>query len=107
MLRTTSGSVSRRKVAIVTNQVPDIRYPVFRRLMADPDLWLEIFLSGPLSRSSANAQAQLPLVASKTWSFRFTIQHREVGTIQRDEVGIPIGLWRDLLRFRPDVIVSG
>jgi len=96
-----------RKVAIVTNQIPDFRYPVFRRLMADPALQLRIFLSAPLARSSANARAHLPLVASKTFRFRFTIHHREVDTVQHDEFGIPVALWRDLLKFRPDAIVTG
>lgn len=95
------------RVAVVTNCIPPYRFPIFRALSKDPSLSLCIFVSLPLEASSELAREHLHLERPLTLNVSMGTRHVEVGTRQKEAVPLPIGLIWSLMRFRPDVIVSG
>src|SRR5580692_4345221 len=94
-------------IAFVTNIVPAYRYPAFDRVRRVNDFHVQIFVTRPLTESCAEAVANLPMKHSAGWTLFRTIKHRLSGAMQREPLSIPLGLASDLLKFRPDVIVSG
>lgn len=94
-------------IAFVTNIIPAYRYPVFDLVSRVSDFHVQIFVTRPLTESCEEAVANLPVKHSASWSFFRTVRHRLSGATQREPVSIPLRLARDLLKFRPDVIVSG
>ena len=95
------------RVAVATNCIPPYRYPVFRQLSDNPALTLRIFVSLPLDASSELARSTLPIDHPLTINFRLDTRHVEADTRQTEAVPLPMGLIWALLRFWPEVIVSG
>lgn len=106
-----TGIVSLQKnwvrTAFVTNVIPDYRYPVFKKLLDEACDDLRIFVSQPTARSCALAKQHLPLRFSSGLNLSWTTKHSRSGAHQREPLPIPILLFVDLLRFQPQVIVSG
>lgn len=97
-----------RKVAFITNIVPDYRCPIFELLAATLDRdEFRIFVTVPLEQSCRQARERLPLHYSLTYQFWFTTHHRGSGGEQREPIPIPLALFKDLLAYRPDVVVAG
>ena len=95
------------RIAILTNVILNYRFPVFEELANTPGWDLRIFLSQPLSKSDPAARERLPLHYSKTINLSLGTYHRMVDTEQREVLPLPLFLPWDLVRFRPDVIISG
>lgn len=95
------------RIAILTNVILNYRFPVFKELANTPGWDLRIFLSQPLSKSDPAARERLPLHYSRTINLSLKTHHRIVDTEQREVLPLPLFLLWDLIRFRPDVIISG
>jgi glycosyltransferase involved in cell wall biosynthesis len=95
------------RVAVATNFIPPYRFPIFRDLSANPSLSLCIFVSMPLEASCDLARTHLHLERPLTLNVNIGTKHVEVGTHQKEEVPLPIGLTCSLIRFRPKAIISG
>jgi glycosyltransferase involved in cell wall biosynthesis len=95
------------RIAVITNAIPDYRYPVFKRLLDTGQSSYRIFTSLPIQRSCALARQHLPLRFSAGFNLPWTTRHAERRTRQRELIAIPWSLAGDLWRFRPQVIVSG
>jgi glycosyltransferase involved in cell wall biosynthesis len=96
-----------RRVAVVTNEIPEYRYPIFKRLFDLRTLDLYFLLSLPIDRSCYSAQQHLPLKYSRSINVWFETRHRESGGTQREQMPIPVALLKDLLSLRPNVIIAG
>src|SRR5450755_191303 len=96
-----------RRVAVVTNEIPEYRYPIFKRLFDLRTLDLYFLLSSPIDRSCYSAQQHLPLKYSRSINVWFETRHRESGGTQREQIPIPVALLKDLLSLRPNVIIAG
>lgn len=106
-MKNAARSVKRSKVAVLTNIVPTYRYPIFAALARQETLDLRIFVSLPIERSTPEAQATLPLHYSPGINLRWRTYHRQVARSQIEPLHIPLRLFYDLARFRPQVIISG
>jgi len=95
------------RVAVLTNIVPSYRYPIFAALARQSAMELRIFVSLPAERSVAQARATLPLRYSPGINLRWRTYHRQADRHQTEPLHIPVRLFYDLLRFRPQVIISG
>jgi glycosyltransferase involved in cell wall biosynthesis len=95
------------KVAFVTNFIPIYRFPVYRMLNRLGGFDFEIFTSMPLALSCREALASLPIKYSASLNIPRGTRHRVSGGRQRELVSLPLGLIRDLIAYRPDVIVAG
>lgn len=96
-----------RRVAVVTNCIPVYRYPVFQRLAASGQNQWQFFLSLPPQHSCEDARNNLPLHFTFGFNPWFKSTHSHVRSVQREQLSIPISLVADLLKFRPDLIISG
>src|ERR1700730_12444171 len=96
-----------QRIAIVTNEIPEYRYPVFKRLIESPGIDCRILVTSPIERSCVLARQNLPLKYSTSVSFWRKTRHRDSGTTQREQVPIPVALIADLLSFRPNTIIAG
>jgi glycosyltransferase involved in cell wall biosynthesis len=95
------------KVAFVTNFIPIYRFPVYQMLIRLGGFDLKILTSMPLSLSCRDAAAALPIKYSASLNVSRSTRHRVSGGRQQEFVSIPLGLIRDLIAYRPDVIVAG
>lgn len=100
-------AMQRTRVAVLTNIVPSYRYPIFAALAQQQDLDLRIFVSLPIERSVPQARTTLPLHYSPGINLRWRTYHRQAARHQTEPLHIPVRLLYDLLRFRPQVIISG
>jgi glycosyltransferase involved in cell wall biosynthesis len=93
------------RVALLTNILPVYRVPVFRALAATPGWKLRVFLSEGSPRPD---DAGFDIEEVKTWSWqrRFAPRSQEDAT-QVVTAQLPWGLPGALLRFQPDVVISG
>jgi glycosyltransferase involved in cell wall biosynthesis len=93
------------RVALVTNILPAYRVPVFRALAATPGWQLRVFLSSG-SACPENPGFDVELV--KGFCFERRIASRGRGSVaQVVTAHLPWGLPGALLRFQPDVVISG
>lgn len=95
------------RVAILTNIIPRYRTPILLSLAKDPRFQIKFFVSLPPDLSDPLAVSTLDLQQTKTFNFRWRTQTQSVGVVQKERLPIPLGLFLDLIRFRPDIIVSG
>lgn len=95
-----------RCVAIVTNIVPIYRYPVYAALQQLSSFRFQIFVTVPLAQSCTEARESLPIKHSLSINLLRTTQHRS-GATQQEPLSIPIALIWDLVKYRPDIIISG
>lgn len=96
----------RFRVAVLTNTVPGYRRPVLEKIAQEPGIQLEVFVSLPVDLADKEAQKSLSLHYSKGVNLQRRTVHRDTGTDQVEWLHIPVMLFFDLLRFRPDVIIS-
>ncbi len=97
-----------RRVALLTNFVSPYRVPVLRRIAES--CGLTVFVNGlsEFDRQWNTKADGLDVRLTKTWTRKRTLHHTE--PVAFEEVvsqHIPIGLLVDLVRHRPDVIISG
>ena len=95
------------KVAVLTNMVPVYRRPVFEMLQATPGMEVKIFLSLPPANGNERTPETLNVIYSRGLNLTWKTKHAQVGTVQAESLPIPVFLAIDLLRYRPDVIISG
>lgn len=104
-MRTTRHSPLR--VAILTNIIPRYRTPVLATVARDPRFDLRFFVSISPDASDPLAREILDLHQSRTLNIRMGTQTRSAGVVQKERMPIPFALPFDLLRYRPDIIISG
>ena len=93
------------RVALLTNILPAYRVPVFRALAATPGWRLRVFLS---SGSACPEAADFDIEMVRGWSFERRIASRgRARAAQVVTTHLPWGLPAALLRFQPDVVISG
>jgi glycosyltransferase involved in cell wall biosynthesis len=95
------------RVAMVTNVVPEYRYPILKKLNTVLGGSLRIITTEAVTQSCTAARDTLPLAYSRCINFKWTTQHNRSETKQREALPLPLLLVRDLLRIRPEVIISG
>jgi len=95
------------RVAIVTNYIPDYRYPVFQRVKELCSAQLKFFTSSPIEHSCEIARKHFTIKPSRGINVRFRTRHRATNTTQREMLPLPLSLVRDLIGFRPSIIISG
>ena len=97
------------RVAFVTNIVSPYRAPVFRELANTPNWDLRVFVNADteFDRAWQVDAAGLDVCQSKTVSVRRRVRSKvPVPFDQEIELHLPVGLWRDLAAFRPDVVIT-
>ena len=93
------------RVALLTNILPVYRVPVFRALAATPGWHLRVFLN---EGSPCPEAAGFEIEVVKSWRFERRIASRGRGAAaQLVSSHFPWGLPGALLRFQPDVVISG
>lgn len=97
----------RPRVAVVTNIIPDYRYPVFASLLERGEFDWRMILTLPLERSCEVARAHLPLQHSSTQHVWLSTRRANSGAVQSEPLPVPLRLYRDLLDWRPDAIIAG
>lgn len=95
------------RVAILTNIVPRYRTPVFSKLDDDDRFQLKFFVSLPPDFSDPQAREVLDLQHTKAINFRLGTHTHTKGVVQKEKMPIPLGLLVDLVKHRPDIIISG
>jgi glycosyltransferase involved in cell wall biosynthesis len=95
------------RIAIVTNVVPDYRYPIFERLHERFGAGLAIFVTCPVEQSCESAQATLGLRLSRSANMSWRTRHSDAGTVQREFLPLPLALLTDLVRFKPSIVIAG
>src|SRR4030095_4490384 len=83
------------------------RRPVFEALHQTPGVRLRLFLSLPCEMSDQQARTSLVMTHSRGLNLKWRAQYSHVATSYTDTLHIPLSLFVDLLRFRPDLIISG
>lgn len=96
-------------VAFLTNIISPYRRGVFERLAHTPGWNLRIFINAAseFDRAWSVDTSSLPVTTTRTRSLaRTLVTHQPVRFEQRIELHLPTGLWSDLSKFKPDVIIS-
>ena len=89
------------RVAVLTNRLPPYRVPAFSALGGKQAVQLKFFLSLPVEQSSLRARNELELHYSK--GIRVGLRTHGLA----DSFQIPIFLVKDLLKFKPNLVISG
>lgn len=101
------GGLHRRRVALLVNFVPPYRGPVFRRLQAHVAA-LRILMSTTMERDRHWQPdwdgLDVRLQASLSRAMKLT--HPD-GTVIRTELHLPYDTLVQLVRFRPDIVITG
>ncbi len=95
------------KVAVLTNVVLAYRRPVFEALHQTPGVCLRLFLSLPCEMSDQQARSALPMTHSRGLNLKWRTRYTHVATAYTEALHIPLSLFVDLLRYRPDLVISG
>jgi len=95
------------RVAVLTNMIPRYRTKVFTALAETSQIKLKFFLSLPVERSDDIAIKGLELQHTQTVNMPWVTINRHSGSIQKQLLPLPFALPIDLMRFHPDVIISG
>ncbi|MEM7309596.1 MAG: glycosyltransferase family 4 protein [Planctomycetota bacterium] len=97
------------RVAFLTNFVSPYRRPVFEDLARTAGWDFRVFVNSEseFDRSWSVDVSRLQVVRSRNWAIRRRLKHEvPLPFTQVVTTHVPIGLYGDLRRFRPDVIVS-
>lgn len=97
------------RVAFSTNIISPYRRPVLQNLAATPGWQLRVFVNQrtEFDRDWTGTCEGVDVVQPRTWSARR--RRRSKGPVpvrQTVEMHVPIGLWRALSRFDPDVVIT-
>jgi glycosyltransferase involved in cell wall biosynthesis len=95
------------RVAVLTNTVPGYRRPILEGVARESGVRLEVFVSLPLDAADPGARDTLVLRQSKGFNLNRRTHHRAAGTEQAEPLHVPVMLAFDLMRFRPDIVISG
>ncbi|MGE0143734.1 MAG: glycosyltransferase family 4 protein [Planctomycetota bacterium] len=97
------------KVAFLTNVISPYRAPVFRELSRTAGWTFRVIVNAQTEfdrRWDGHCEG-VDVQESWTWRFRRAhVSHHPVRTEQVVTTHVPIGLWRDLSRFSPDVVIT-
>src|SRR3954452_8450224 len=104
-------SAPRVRVALLTNEIPPYCVPYYRELAATPQWDFQVFtcVEREADRQWAVAQ-KLPFATRRCFSLSYMRRLRRAGSNGFDDIRqihLPVGLFWELLRFKPDVILSG
>ncbi|MCC6782673.1 MAG: glycosyltransferase family 4 protein [Planctomycetes bacterium] len=97
------------RVAFLTNVISPYRAPVFRSLARTPGWEFRVLVNArtEFDRRWDGACDGVDVVESRTLRFRRAhVSHEPVRVEQVVTTHVPVGLWRDLSRFRPDVVIT-
>jgi len=98
------------RVAFATNVISPYRVPLYAALGQTPDWEFKLFSCCELEFDRQWMPVVDPPFATKksfNISYKRLRKHSgEVSFVNRNQVHIPLGLWFDLWRFRPDVVIS-
>ena len=97
------------KVAFLTNIISPYRLPVFERLAATPGWQFRVIVNAAseFDRAWQFQAKSLDWVPTRSVPIRRKVLSREpIAFEQIITLHLPIGLWPDLRRFRPDVVIS-
>jgi glycosyltransferase involved in cell wall biosynthesis len=104
-------SATRLRVALLTNEIPPYCVPYYRELAATPEWDFQVFtcVEREADRQWAVAE-KLPFATRRCFSLSYMRHLRRAGRQGFDDIRqihLPIGLLWELMRFKPDVILSG
>jgi len=97
------------KVAFLTNIVSPYRRPVFQELAKTSGWDLRVLVNAKteFDREWSGACEGVEVVQPKSWSIKRTrVSKGPVACPQVVEFHIPVGLWGELSRFAPDVVIT-
>lgn len=97
------------KVAFLTNIVSPYRRPVFQDLAKTSGWDLRVLVNAKteFDREWSGACEGVEVVQPKSWSIKRTrVSKGAVACPQVVEFHIPVGLWGELSKFRPDVVIT-
>ena len=97
----------RVKVAVLTNVVLAYRRPVLEGLHHTPGVCLRIFLSLPSEMSDQRERTDLVMTHYRGLNLKWRTRYPHLATAYTETLHVPLGLFVDLLRYRPDLIISG
>jgi glycosyltransferase involved in cell wall biosynthesis len=99
------------RVAFATNIISPYRVPLYAALGRTPNWEFELLSCCEMEFDRQwTPISDPPFAHKKSFSFSYTRLSKHsgrVGFTNRSQVHIPLGLWFDLWRFRPDVVISG
>ncbi|MEM7096913.1 MAG: glycosyltransferase family 4 protein [Pseudomonadota bacterium] len=95
------------RVCIATNVVPTYRVPIFRQLAEDDRFDIQILVSLPIHYSAPDAVEYLKVEESRSLNFFLSTRTSSKESSQRERLPIPISLPWDLIKNKPDLIISG
>jgi len=99
-----------RRVALLTNEIPPYRVPVYRELAATPGWDFEVFTCIDREQDRLwNVEDTFPFATRRSASFSYKRTVRRSGPESYDDIRqihLPVGLFKDLYRFSPDVVIS-
>ncbi len=95
------------KVVLVTNYVPQYRYPIFDEINSSRDYDLSIFTTMPVRHSTKSAQENLDLSFPHGINIILKTKHNSVGVNQKETSSIPFLLPLSLIKSRAQIIISG
>ncbi len=97
------------RVAFLTNVVAPYRVPLLEELATTPGWELRVFVNSrnEFDRHWSGVAAGVDVANTRTLSFRRRVRTTQpVACEQLVELHIPVSLWLDLARFKPDVVIS-
>jgi len=94
------------KVAMLTNVVPAYRRPVFEALHETPGVCLRLFLSFPIEMSDREAGKSLKITHSRGLNLKWRTRYHHADTEYTKKLHIPLNLFVDVFRYRPNLIIS-
>lgn len=104
-----SDSGQPMKVAFLTNIVSPYRRPVFQELAKTSGWDLRVLVNAKteFDREWSGACEGVEVVQPKSWSIKRTrVSKGPVACPQVVEFHVPIGLWGELSKFKPDVVIT-
>jgi glycosyltransferase involved in cell wall biosynthesis len=104
-------SAPRLRVALLTNEIPPYCVPYYRELGATPEWDFQVFtcVEREADRQWA-VEEKLPFATRRCFSLSYMRRLRRAGRNGFDDIRqihLPLGLFWELMRFKPDVILSG
>lgn len=107
----TTPAVRPLRIAWLTNEIPPYRVPFYSELAGTPGWYFQVFTCTDREVYRLwNVQAELSFAVQQSYSLSYVRRNRHAGPENFDDirqVHLPVGLFGDLRRFSPDVIVSG
>lgn len=103
-------AAGRLRVALLTNEIPPYRVPLYRDLAGTPAWDFTVFtcVDREFNRQW-NVTEQLGFPHKQSWSLSYVRQERYSGGAaykETTQIHLPIGVIGDLWRYRPDVVLS-